>query len=415
MASFEYEKRDYEKQLYAWLKASADRDGQALSSLSKVFMGTDGSSTARSASESDVVALLASAGYPLDVKLTYYSTKMVKQTTKPYIAHNVTVEGRTYKKIALMNGKGDASGVVYNVTLRWRKDLTPVYKWTTNKRGVSVLQGTRPLGKGAGYHYKYWYVPTSNKAALLDRCRKWADAIFEAYASKGVSGANIVIGDYQNDPLTIYRKNRSAMQRLKLKKTTKTEYPTSPSEASPSSSTASENMDAEARGNKRTREGDLTDNGTSYVGKMNIPVNSIPPYTPPSYEPITSVHVVPDSPVAPDYSPITEMFSPEHNSVPPMTQPHIEPRDAIDETLAYIDEHPSVLEQVPTLEWSHDALMHDPNNQELDAFTCHLHIETRCLHCREEYGGPGGHATKHCTTRDFAIEQYSNSLIPTKQ
>ena len=65
--SFESDKRDYEKQLYAWLKASADRDGQALSSLSKVFMGTDGSSSARSATESDVVAILAAilaaAGY----------------------------------------------------------------------------------------------------------------------------------------------------------------------------------------------------------------------------------------------------------------------------------------------------------------------------------------------------------------
>ena len=28
------------------------------------------------------------------------------------------------------------------------------------------------------------------------------------------------------------------------------------------------------------------------------------------------------------------------------------------------------------------------------------------------YGGPGGRATKHCTTRSFAIEQYSNGPMP---
>ena len=29
-----------------------------------------------------------------------------------------------------------------------------------------------------------------------------------------------------------------------------------------------------------------------------------------------------------------------------------------------------------------------------------------------EYGGPGGRATKHCTTSGFLIEQYSDGPIP---
>ena len=29
----------------------------------------------------------------------------------------------------------------------------------------------------------------------------------------------------------------------------------------------------------------------------------------------------------------------------------------------------------------------------------------------DTYGGPGGRATKHCTTLDFAIEQYSNGPV----
>eukprot|EP00731_Ephydatia_muelleri_P036592 Em0286g2a len=215
MASFETEKRDYEKQVYAWIKAAADRDAKGLTTLGSVFMGTDGSSSARSASEADVVALLTTAGFPLDVKLTYYSKTMVKQTTKPYIAHNVTVEGRTYKKIALMNGKGDASGVAYNVTLRWRKDVTPVYKWTTNKRGVSVLQGTRPIGRGAGYHYKYWYVPASTKSSLLDKCRKWADAIWEAYSSKGISGAKHSCHRFSKRPSSDIQEKQGSHAKIK--------------------------------------------------------------------------------------------------------------------------------------------------------------------------------------------------------
>lgn len=361
MASFETEKRDYEKQVYAWIKAAADRDAKGLTTLGSVFMGTDGSSSARSASEADVVALLTTAGFPLDVKLTYYSKTMVKQTTKPYIAHNVTVEGRTYKKIALMNGKGDASGVAYNVTLRWRKDVTPVYKWTTNKRGVSVLQGTRPIGRGAGYHYKYWYVPASTKSSLLDKCRKWADAIWEAYSSKGISGANIVVTDFQNDPLVIYRKNRAAMQRLKLARNTRAEY-SSAGSATPQTlhSTTSEEMDAETN-RKRTRE-DANSPGYVHTPLMPSPPSAIATYTSdspiaPGYSPIS---------VAPDYSPIHEVFVvPDTPSIPPMTEPHIDARDSIDDTIDYINDHPSILAEVPTLE-SHDALMHDPRNAELD-------------------------------------------------
>ena len=366
--SFHSDKAAYEKQVYAWIKAAADQDVSGLKSLSTVFMGTDGSSTARSATASDVVGLLATNGYPLDVKLTYYSTRMVKQTTKPYIAHNVTIEGRQYKRIAVMNGKGDVSGVVYNITLRWRKDLTPVYKWTRNKRGVSVMQGTRPIGKGQGYHYKYWYVPASNKAALQDLCRKWGDAIYDAYGAKGVTGANIVVSDLQNDPLVIYRRNRSAMQRLKLKRNMRTdEYAATPSAASPTS-TGTEEMDREGGGGtKRQREtddaGPSTD--TRYATFVptppppSVPPSSIPPYTPASYEPINSVTVIPDSPAA-------DVFSPEHNSVPPMTQPHIEAKDAIDETIEYLNDHPSILAELPIAEWSHDTLMHDVNNQPLD-------------------------------------------------
>ena len=363
--SFQSDKTAYDKQVYAWIKAAADQDVNGLKSLTTVFMGTDGSSTARSATASDAVALLATNGYPLDVKLTYYSTRMVKQTTKPYIAHNVSIEGRQYKRIAVMNGKGDVSGVVYNVTLRWRKDLTPVYKWTRNKKGVSVMQGTRPSGKGAGYHYKYWYVPASSKAALQDLCRKWGDAIYDAYGAKGVSGANIVVSDLQNDPLVIYKRNRSAMQRLKLKRTTRTdEYAATPASASPTSNGVEE-MDREGGGTKRQRDDAGPSGDSRYVPFMpspppSAPPPSIPPYTPASYDPINSVHVIPDSPVA-------DIFNPEHNSVPPpMTQPHIPARDAIEETIDYINDHPSVLAEVPILEWSHDALMHDVNNQPLD-------------------------------------------------
>ena len=49
-----------------------------------------------------------------------------------------------------------------------------------------------------------------------------------------------------------------------------------------------------------------------------------------------------------------------------MTQPHIPARDAIEETIDYINEHPSVLAEVPILEWSHDTVMHDLNNEPLD-------------------------------------------------
>ena len=43
-----------------------------------------------------------------------------------------------------------------------------------------------------------------------------------------------------------------------------------------------------------------------------------------------------------------------------------------------------------------------------------LHPRPMYLEYRSSYsyGGPGGRATKHCTTRDFVIEQYSNSPIP---
>ena len=376
--SYQSDKSTYEKQVLSWIKAAATQDVSGLKTITSVFMGTDGSSSARSATASDVVGILATNGYPLDVKITFYSTRMVKQTTKPYIAHNVTVEGRTYKKIALMNGKGDSAGVVYNVTLRWRKDLTPVFKWTTNKRGVSVLQGTRPTGRGQGYHYKYWYVPTSSKAALQNICRQWGDAVYDAYGAKGVSGANIVVSDMQNDPLVIYRRNRSAMQRLKLKRTTRTdEYAGSPSSsASPSSSTGPEEMDREGGGGqKRSRPDDEAgpSNNPGYVSFMpSPPPPSVPPpsvgtpglspYTPASYEPINSVTVIPDSPAAPQFSP----FTPEHNSVPPFTEPHIPAKDAIDETIEYFKDHPSVLADLPILEWSHDQVMHDTHNEPLD-------------------------------------------------
>ena len=382
--SYQQEKTTYEKQVLNWIKAAATQDVTGLKTITSVFMGTDGSSSARSATASDVVGILATNGYPLDVKITFYSTRMVKQTSKPYIAHNVTVEGRTYKKIALMNGKGDAAGVVYNVTLRWRKDLTPVFKWTTNKRGVSVMQGTRPTGRGQGYHYKYWYVPTSSKAALQNICRQWGDAIYDAYGTKGVSGANIVVSDMQNDPLVIYRRNRSAMQRLKLKRTTRTdEFAGSPSSsASPSSSTGTEEMDREGGGGqKRSRPTDDEpgpSNNPGYVSFMPSPPpasvpppsvstpTGIPPYTPPSYEPIHSVQVIPDSPAvspaAPGYSP----FTPEQNSIPPFTEPHIAAHDAIDEAIQYFNDHPSVLAELPIVEWSHEEIMHDPHNAELD-------------------------------------------------
>ena len=373
--SYQSDKTAYEKQVLTWIKAAANQDVSNLKTITSVFMGTDGSTSARSATASDVVGILASNGYPLDVKITFYSTRMVKQTTKPYIAHNVTVEGRTYKKIALMNGKGDAAGVVYNVTLRWRKDLTPVFRWTTNKRGVSVLQGTRPTGKGQGYHYKYWYVPTSNKAALQDVCRKWGDAVYDAYGAKGVVGANIVVSDMQNDPLVIYRRNRSAMQRLKLKRTTRSDQFSDAASASPSSSTGPEDMDREGGGGqKRPRPPDDEagpSNAPGYVPFMPTPpppsvpppsVGGLSPEPPASYDPITSVTVIPDTPVTPQYSP----FTPEQHSTPPFTQPHIPAKDAIEDTIDYFHDHPSVLNELPILEWSHEEIMHDPHNAELD-------------------------------------------------
>ena len=374
--SYQRDKSAYENQVLSWIKAAATQDVTGLKTITSVFMGSEGSSTARSATASDVVGILAANGYPLDVKITFYSVRMVKQTSKPYIAHNVTVEGRTYKKIALMNGKGESAGVAYNVTLRWRKDLTPVFKWTTNKRGVSVMQGTRPTGRGQGYHYKYWYVPTSSKAALQNICRQWGDAVYDAYGAKGVAGANVVVSDMQNDPLVIYRRNRSAMQRLKLKRTTRSdEFADSPT-ASPSSSTGPEEMDREGGGGQKRRHPDDAgpSNDPGYVPFMpSPPPASVPPpsvgtptgipvYTPPSYEPIHSVTVIPDSPVAPEFSP----FTPEHNSIPPLTEPHIDARDALDETIDYVRDHPSVLADIPILEWSHEENMHDPNNVELD-------------------------------------------------
>ena len=33
-------------------------------------------------------------------------------------------------------------------------------------------------------------------------------------------------------------------------------------------------------------------------------------------------------------------------------------------------------------------------------------------HMHTHYGGPGGRATKHCTTSGFLIEQYSDGPIP---
>ena len=105
----------------------------------------------------------------------------------------------------------------------------------------------------------------------------------------------------------IYKRNRSAMQRLKLKQSTRTdEYAPTPSSASPSSTTQEE-MEADGGGGTKRKRDDEAgpSNNPSYVPFMPSPPPpsvlppSIPPYTPPAYEPISSVTVIPDSPVAP--------------------------------------------------------------------------------------------------------------------
>ena len=220
----------------------------------------------------------------------------MRQATKPTIIDNAVINGKTYKRLAVMDGKGGAMGITYNATRRWKRDPAPKFQMKRAKSGREYMLGTRPDEKGDGYHYKYF------KVANPDRwCSELGEKIWTEYDSKNIHNANIQVRRFDNDPSIVYRRNRIAIQRMLAKKRKSTLNNEMPSTSGLGGSSGVEDMDASRSSVKRNAEGEQVSDQGFPLFEPPSPASSMSSFTTNVVPPISHA----DIPMAHDNIPST--------------------------------------------------------------------------------------------------------------